>query len=431
MNTAGLSLEQAPPLHLLLRLFMTAPWFAVITGVILIGQGDLVFASRWTPAALAVTHLIVIGFLGQIMCGVMLQMLPVIVGAPVPGVQVVGSFIHLSLSLGAGLMAAGYLGFGPWLLVPGACCAVLGFMLFVSAAALALHHARGTLATRQAIWLALFALMLTVLFGSLMVAALVGLIHLPQFGKWVDLHTAWGLLGWIGLLIIGVAYQIVPLFHVTPAYPDWMKHWFVPAAAALLLCASGATLLDRSGVAAVCIGGVVAGYVGFAIVTLSLQRRRTRPRLDATMLHWWSAMGAMMLAALGWSLGLPVESIGVLLLVGVGIGLPSGMLFKIVPLLCWFHLQHQQLAEGRLDVSVPHMHGFLAERHARIYFALHIASVLALFAASIYPVLAPLGGVLLALSGLLLAGLLTASSLRYRRVARALAQPAVQEAVRK
>jgi hypothetical protein len=87
VDTSGLSLDQAPPIHLPLRLLLTAPWFAVAAGVVLMSVGEPALVSRWTPGALALTHLITVGFLGQAMCGALLQMLPVIAGARVPGVR--------------------------------------------------------------------------------------------------------------------------------------------------------------------------------------------------------------------------------------------------------------------------------------------------------------------------------------------------------
>ena len=86
LNTTGLTLEQAPPIHVPFRLFLTAPLFLLCSACILAWQGEVILVSRWSPATLAVAHLIAIGFLGQVMCGALLQMLPVIAGAPVPAV---------------------------------------------------------------------------------------------------------------------------------------------------------------------------------------------------------------------------------------------------------------------------------------------------------------------------------------------------------
>lgn len=420
VDTTGLSLDQAPPIHLPLRFFLTAPWFAVAAGLILAVQGDVALASRWTPAALALTHLLTIGFLGQVMCGALLQMLPVIAGAPVPGVRAVATGTHLLLTLGSALLAWGFLGGGGLALGAGALAAGLGFSLFLAAMTVALIRARGVPATLLALRLAALALAMTVLLGLVLTAALLGWLPLPRLPDWVQAHLSWGLLGWTGLLIVGVGYQVVPLFHVTPPYPALMTRTLAPA---LFLVLAGATLLAWAGpgawatwAATAAYAALALGFAAFAVVTLVLQTRRTRPRLDATLLHWRIAMGALLAAAGAWWLQAPSGLLGVLLLVGVGVGLPSGMLLKIVPFLCWFHLQSRQIATRRFTVRVPHMHRLLPDGLARWHPPLHGLALGLLVAGVWIPVLARLGGLLLAVAALWLFVLIAAAAWRYRRV---------------
>jgi hypothetical protein len=78
---ALLSFDQAPPLAAPLRFFLTAPLFAILAALLVLWSGPELFASRWTGAALALTHLITVGFMLQVMLGAMLQILPVVAGA--------------------------------------------------------------------------------------------------------------------------------------------------------------------------------------------------------------------------------------------------------------------------------------------------------------------------------------------------------------
>jgi hypothetical protein len=102
LNTAGLSLEQGPPIAVPFRFFLTTPLFASAAGLLLLWQGHGATLSRWTPAALPVVQLIALGFLTQVMCGALFQMLPVLAGAPVPrpeanGIRIFsinGIFLH-------------------------------------------------------------------------------------------------------------------------------------------------------------------------------------------------------------------------------------------------------------------------------------------------------------------------------------------------
>jgi hypothetical protein len=422
IGTGGLSLDQAPPIDIPARFFLTAPLFVIAAGLLLAWQGPTLLVSRWMPGALAATHLIAIGYLGQIMCGALLQMLPVIAGAPVPRVRLVGTATHLLLMLGAIGLAWGLAGGGPALLWLGAGAAALGFLAFLFPVAIALARARGAPGTLLALRMAALALVVTVALGLLLVAVLLGWIRVPEHTRWVDTHASWGLMGWVGLLVFGVAIQVLPMFYVTPSYPAPMRRWFAPAVLVGISVATAAWILGAVLLGTAVLGAIALGFAGFALITLRLISRRERPRLDPTLLHWWAAMLSLCAAALAWAVAAPPTLIGVLLLVGLGVGLPAGMLFKIMPFLTWFHLQHRQLASGRLDLRIPHMGSLLSTRWARVQVSLHLAA-LALLAVSLWvPALARPAGIALAMSSLVLLVLLIGVARTYRRFA-ALLQP--------
>ena len=418
LNTAGLSLDQAPPIRVPFAFFIGAPAFAVAAGLLLAWEGDLAIGSRWMPQSLALAHLIGLGFLSQVLCGALLQMLPVLGGAPVPRVVLVGRSAQALLVLGTALLCAGfYRGWGQ-ALAAGAMGAAAGLALLAGAVALALARGRGVRDTRLAIACGLGALCITVVLGVSLVSAINGWLPLTAVQNWVDLHLGWGLLGWAGLIIMGVGYQVVPMFHVTPTYPRWLRVTAVPAAAGGLIVATALTLTGQGDQTPWALGLTGLCFAVFAVTTLERQRRRARPILDATLLHWRSAMSAALAAALLWVAGGRGETIGVLLLVGVGVGLPSGMLFKIMPFLSWFHLQHRQLAVRRFDLRIPHMHGFIPEVQARIQFALHLVALGLLVVATLIPGigLARPAGLTLGLSAGYLGFLLIRCYLRYREI---------------
>ena len=379
LTTAGLSLEQAPPIGVPFRFFLTAPLFTLAAGLLLAWQGEALMASRWTPAALAGTHLIALGFLTQVMCGALFQMLPVLAGSPVPAARRVGPAGHALLVAGTLALCTGLLGLapggsGPWL-GWGAGLLGLGLAVIALPVAVALARARGAANTVAAMRLALAGLGVTVALGLVLALAVPGTIRLADFAAWVDLHLAWGLLGWGGVLIMGVGFQVVPMFHVAPAYPRPLRLALPPLVMAGLGAAALATLAGRPGLALWGIAVAIGALMVFAVATLDRQHRRGRKRLDATLLHWWSAMASLLLAAGLWLAGGHGEAVGVLVLIGVGVGLPSGMLLKIAPFLSWFHLQHRQIALGRFDLRLPNMHSLLPEAWGRLHFGLHLLAL--------------------------------------------------------
>jgi hypothetical protein len=420
LNTAGLRLDQAPPIGVPFAFFLGAPPFALAAGLLLVWEGDLAIGSRWMPQALTLAHLIGLGFLSQVLCGALLQMLPVLGGAPVPRVLVVGRAAQALLIMGTALLCTGFYGSWGLALATGGLGAATGLALLAGAVVLALARGRGIRDTRLAMALGLGALCVTVVLGLVLVAAVCNWVTLPGLPGWVDLHLGWGLLGWAGLIIMGVGYQVVPMFHVTPPYPGWLRTGAVPVAAGALVVATLLMLKGQAGQAPWALGLAGLCFAAFAVTTLDRQHRRERPALDATLLHWRSAMAATLAALLLWLAGGRAETIGVLLLVGVGVGLPSGMLFKIMPFLSWFHLQHRQLAARRFDLRIPHMHAFIPEAQARLQFALHLIALGLLVATTLLPGngLARPAGLALALSAGYLGMLLVRCDLRYREIER-------------
>ncbi|MBK5969460.1 MULTISPECIES: hypothetical protein [Thiorhodovibrio] len=443
--TAGLSLEQAPPIDLPLRFFLTAPLFAIASALLLFDQTEAILATRWSPAALAATHLLTVGFLGQVMAGALLQMLPVVAGAPVPAVRPLGTAVHGLLTLGAVCLALGFLYHQSLALGLGALSAALGFGLLALSALVALGRKRversekrvtrhqslldlRSLLTRlhsllvpgqPFVW-PLLALLMTVVLGLVLTLAVLGWLPLPQRLTWVDWHARWGLIGWVGLLILTVSLAVVPLFYVAPAYPRRLVRWGVPALF-VLLCLAGPWARPPL------IEGALAGsFALFALFTLWRLSQRARPRPDATLWHWWMALATLLIAVLAWWLKAPTSWTGLWLLAGVGIGLPSGMLVKILPFLSWFHLQSRQISLGRLDIRVPHMHRLLPERLARMQAGGQFAALALLLGAGLTLSVAPavavfltrMAAVLLALAQFGLLGLLGQAVWRYRQVAR-------------
>ena len=106
---ALLSFDKAPPFAAPLRFFITAPFFGLLAGLLLVWEGPSLLVSRWTPGTLAITHLLTIGFMLQTMLGALIQILPVVAGVNLANPLAVSRWLHVGLSVGALLLAAGFL----------------------------------------------------------------------------------------------------------------------------------------------------------------------------------------------------------------------------------------------------------------------------------------------------------------------------------
>ena len=108
------SFEQAPPLGAPLRFFLTAPIFSALAAVLMLVQGPSLWASRWVPGVLAVTHLMTVGFMLQVMLGALQQLLPIVVGAPIERPLAVARVVHACITAGLLLLVGGFLWGRPW-----------------------------------------------------------------------------------------------------------------------------------------------------------------------------------------------------------------------------------------------------------------------------------------------------------------------------
>ena len=383
----GLSLDQAPPILVPLRFFLTAPLFGLLAAVTLLWAGPQAWDTRWSPAILAATHFMTLGFLTMVMMGALMQMLPVLASAKIPRPRLTSTGVHLlfvggTLLLGAGLLTAS----APWLrlslflLLP-------AFGIFFAAVFHGLWHARVTGPTVSGMRLSATALGITVALGAVLAAGYAWGWDVRS--AWlINTHLAWGLLGWVGLLVMAVGFQVVPMFQMTPDYPAVITRWLTRLMFMALIAWSGAGLLPgqwQLPVAAV----LALGYTAFSAITLALQQRRRRRVPDVSVLFWRTAMASLLAAAVLWSAnqawpgGNPAHAAllpGVLMIVGFGVSTVNGMLYKIVPFLVWLHLQANG-GRGRLT----HMKEIIPDHRTRRQFRLHLASLAFLIGATRVP----------------------------------------------
>lgn len=393
----SLSFSQAPPILVPLRFFLSAPLFALLAALLALWYGPSLLDSRWQPAVLALTHLMTLGFLGMAMAGAMMQMLPVLAGSPVAHPVGVARAVHLLLVPGILALVAGFLLGTPWPIRLGMALLGSGFLVFAGAAGLSLWRAPSGNPSVVGMRFAVAGLVATVALGLTLASNYSGEWWLIYRVQVTNLHLTWGLLGWVGLLVIGVSYQVVPMFQLTPAYPKPLARWLAGGLFVLLLLWSATLLLpeEKAQEQAVLAVGLLAaaGYALFAAVTLRLQLRRRRKQSDVTLLFWRFGMVCLLLSlALGVAgqLSPALEKtqgdnwmLAFLFIAGFAVSAVNGMMYKIVPFLIWFHLQSRLMGVAK----VPNMKQIMREPGMRRQMWLHFSAVPVLVASALWPVL--------------------------------------------
>ncbi len=237
--------------------------------------------------------------------------------------------------------------------------------------------------------LSVAALVATILSGGLLAAGFAWSLPMPMI-LLTNIHAAWGLLGWVGLLVMGMAFQLIPIFQVTELYPRPITRWLAALSFLALMLWTAVALWggDHISLADQTLAALLlSAYFVFALLTFYLLWTRKRPRADATTLFWRTAMVSLaaclpvVLAGFASEREYPV-TLGVLFIAGFGWSAVNGMLYKIVPFLLWFHAQKDLAIALRI---VPKVRDIVPDPQAIRQFKLHVLALLLLVAASIWP----------------------------------------------
>jgi len=425
---SSLSVHRAPAAAVPLRFLLSAPWFAVAAGAVMLWAGPEALASRWTGAVLAATHLLTLGFMGHAMLGALLQLMPVAFGIPLPRSAAVAAVTHPALALGAAFLAIAFVTSQSVAFAAAALLLGLAFGVFLVAvgAGIARQRLRDPLA--RVIAAALLALLATVVLGVLLAIGMSG-VEMPLL-ELTSLHAAWGILGWTLLLVLGAALAVVPMFQMTRGYPTWLRGGFAAVLLAALLLWSLALWFEWPALRRAMQWLLAGAVLAFAAVTLGLQQRgRRRLQPDATFLFWRLGMLCLVAATLVWALGevLVLQAsqrwvllLGVLLLPGFAYCVIAGMLYKIVPFLLWLALQM------RTGGRPPTVKEIMPESAGKRQFWVHVvALVLLAVAASAWNALVYLAAIAFVASSTMLGMRLARAALfAHRRLAQSPALPA-------
>lgn len=369
MFNQGLSLDQAPPISVPFRFFFTAPLFGILLGLIFFIFPLESIMNRYTAVSVGVVHLFTLGILTMIIFGAMQQMMPVLAGAAIKRPVLFANVVHTSLSLGTLLFSSSFIfGIKPLLHI-GASLLALAFFTFFGTAIYLLVKVKYLTSTVNAMKLFAFAGLITSLLGLYLVFAHVSEQIESFHYDVVNLHIAFGIFGFAALLIMGVSFQVIPMFYVALDFPKFMQNK-VPIFIVGLLIALGMFFILGLDIYILKLLFTVA-FVLFCIHALNSLNHRRRPVFDVTLWYWKLSLYFFMFSMLNWMF-VPQDSY-FLLAVMVGLGflfsLLQGMVYKIIPFLAWFHLS----SKGHM--VMPTMREMISEDMIKLHFFIYVSSL--------------------------------------------------------
>lgn len=393
----NLSLQQAPPFSVPIRFFLTAPFFGILAAMLLLFNGSEPLTSRWTAGMLAITHCLVLGFFASIMIGALQQILPVLAGAVIQKPRLIATMIHLQWIPGIVFLTTGFFYNQPLLYIAALILVNSAMLTFIVALLYSLQQTKSVNQSVSGVRLAIVSLLIALLLGAVLLLG-----HVDAVPLWrphlTNLHLTWGLIGWMAMLVIAVAWQVVPMFQITPPYPGMLRRYAVSVILILLLMKSGVIWFSNQPavnyIEIVINLGLALGLLIFAVATLNLQRLARRKIRDSHKDYWRLAMINLIFAVVLWFnaelsdsalLGLLAATV---FLLGFAISVVTGMLLKIVSFLVWLHLQAAR--DGFSDdkkhlIRVPKMNAIISSAKGYRLMVLLILAEIFIFAAVVYP----------------------------------------------
>lgn len=403
INSANLTVENAPPLEIPFRFFLTAPLFGILFALMLfLGGADWV-ESRWHPQLIGSLHLINIGVLMMVVTGVLFQILPVVGGVQFPFAGGISWWIHLALTAGAILYFLGFLWVDPLLIIAASVVIAVGLIPYLL---LFLNILWRRSCPSEMICLLRYPALFLLLLSGLGVLLLMGWGGMEGGVRreWTDLHAIWGMGGWFTLLLMGMSFQMIPMFHVTPEFPLWLRRWSVMVAAVALLLWGAGEIVEWQRWSDPLLLLAALTFSVHAIFALRVLLQRKRKVFDVTVTFWMIGLSALLmgsllllLSRLFWGVTPPL--LGVLWIFGFLLPMLSGALVKIAPFLVFLHLQQRVIGDpDQLHnlTKIPNLFQILPTQQAKILLLLYGLMALTGVGSLLFPVLLSFAALLMA-----------------------------------
>jgi cbb3-type cytochrome oxidase subunit 1 len=360
--------SRLPSMTIPLR-FVLLGLLSLFTGIgLLLARPDLLATYHFNQYIISVTHLFVLGFIGSVVMGAMYQLVPVALETRLHserlarwhfvahGVGVIGMVVMFWTW---NMKQVGHFG----------SVFALGVGLFVFNLIKTLRTIPRWNVIAFAIAAALGWLSFTVLAGLYLAASKCWSFSPFNPIAAMHAHAHLGGLGVFVMLIVGIAYKLIPMFALSDLRSERRAAWSLGLINAGLL-GLFFTILWQSRLKPVFAAVAVAGLALYGLEIRAILRTRTRRVLDWGVRYFLTAIALLApLSVLGLVLawpGLPATALttqlenvyGFLGLFGVVAFAILGMLYKIVPFLVWFCRYRGEIGRAK----VPSMAEMYSER---------------------------------------------------------------------
>lgn len=370
MFNQGLSLDQAPPISVPFRFFLSAPIFGVLISFVLFFAPFNEISNQYSHFAIGLVHLFTLGILSMIIFGGMQQMMPVLAGAIIKKPRLFANIVHTSLVLGTLFLSFSFIFEIRNLLFIGVIFLAIAFLTFFIMSIKLLFNVKFLTSTVKAMRLFSLAGLITLFLGLYLAFSHINLSFDENYYVIVFLHILFALFGFALLLIMGVSFQVIPMFYVALDFPKFIQNK-MPFILFVLLFVSAVFLYFGINflILKILFVGLIISFCFYGLKSLN---NRRRPVFDVTLWYWKFSLSSLIISMIIWLFNF-FESNYILVITfafGFLYSLLQGMVYKIIPFLSWFHLS----SKGYF--KLPTIREFIDEKYIKIHFFVHLISII-------------------------------------------------------
>ncbi len=207
------------PLAVPLPFLLTGACTAALFGILLPWVVPEAVRAPDFPHVLALVHIATLAWLTMTIMGASLQLIPVIIVAPLRATR----FIHWQYPIytsGVVLLLSGFWWMHPWLIAIGGTVIVLAVAHYVVVLSITLAHGTARPLTVRFLVASLAYLCIVVSLGLTMALDFQFDFLGPTFDQLILTHITLGIVGWLSSTLIGVSYTIVRMFALAHGHGD-------------------------------------------------------------------------------------------------------------------------------------------------------------------------------------------------------------------
>jgi hypothetical protein len=362
----GLSTKNAPSVWVVVPHFLIGTLSLFIASVFLLFNYDDLLGYHINGSVLAVTHLMILGWVSMIIFGALYQLIPVVMQVKLYSEKLAITTLG-SLVIGLFFLISAFLGYEFQLtnnFIVGGSFVILAIILFAYNTLKSALNSKEKSISKYYIMAAVGYLVLTVLMGLFTLINLTYNILPVAHTDLMKTHLVLGLVGWFLMLVIAVAAKLMPMFLIVHKTKEILLKlaFYLINSGILIIFISVFIEQSPAFVDLVSYILILAGLFMFLLFNYDVFSHRMRRKLDIGMKL--SALGLILFAIAilsfvaayfgNTALGLPVGRIeivsGLLLVYGFFTGLILGQTYKTLPFIIWLH--HYQKLVGKQKVPL-------------------------------------------------------------------------------